>query len=450
MKTDASDNDLAVLGENLALVSAYLHPAEICLNSPRLALALHKRNHTMGDIFKALKVAMPDIDAKQMLLLDLATAYCKQFEYALEKELTWKVANNFESEPTHSTYLDKKIKSSMMLKNHIRLQQEGIALLESIDNSDTQRVNKIREYWAQDPFVNGDTNTESLTKLVEEISELQRRTTEDWFIEDKADEVLSKPVNHDESSASSSSHLEREVIPEESDFKNKYVSEQTSRNSIKTVRANSYALAVKLSVVSLVVLFILCLLGGYFWYSSHAEKPIDKRKIELEATSKIENFRTESLIPKVENFPANHESGLPGQQGNVMIGENSSPSQLQQIKSRMKTGMKYRYFPDGSCVPKDDVECISLTDWKELCDSADGATEYAMNLLSVLPGPNILFKHGVTETIRIQWTGSICRVYARASGIVNGNSERVEISGKGTELIKSSTGKILVHYIDIY
>lgn len=128
------------------------------------------------------------------------------------------------------------------------------------------------------------------------------------------------------------------------------------------------------------------------------------------------------------------------------------------LASKYKEGMTYTYYKDNSCKPNDTTTCLSANDYKELCDSAIGATKGAFETYSYNAWDDrdkTILLGGSVDKIRVRWAPSNdgrdkCFVIINASGIYKGSSTRIEAQGVASSFIKNSSGEILVSYFSIF
>ena len=119
------------------------------------------------------------------------------------------------------------------------------------------------------------------------------------------------------------------------------------------------------------------------------------------------------------------------------------------------TDKKYTFYEDGSCKPSSEVICLSKDEYKNICSVASGVTSYAIQLRATL-APNdekTLLTGGKIENIMVMWGktysgNEICGAVITASGLVDGNSKRLDIQGMAKVFIKNSEGEILVSYFE--
>jgi len=119
-------------------------------------------------------------------------------------------------------------------------------------------------------------------------------------------------------------------------------------------------------------------------------------------------------------------------------------------------GMEYAYY-GGDCTPSDKQKCMTVAQYKMACQKALGVSSYAMQVRAVnaFGEEKILLEAGVSVDTRIFWGRNNigeegCAVNVTRAGIVNGNSARRVISGKATNFIFTTDGKILVTQFNNY
>lgn len=117
----------------------------------------------------------------------------------------------------------------------------------------------------------------------------------------------------------------------------------------------------------------------------------------------------------------------------------------------MQAGVRYTYYSDGSCRPSSNQVCLTRELYKKICDSALGVTNGAISARGATGSQEeqTLLQGGKIENIKVLWSKGLigedrCFAVVTASGIVNGNSKRVDASGTVVSFIKNPKGEVLV------
>jgi hypothetical protein len=121
--------------------------------------------------------------------------------------------------------------------------------------------------------------------------------------------------------------------------------------------------------------------------------------------------------------------------------------------SNWRSGITYASYGDGSCTPESDVQCLDENEYKDICIASTGVTNQSIILRAVnaIRVEKVLLEGGSTENISVKWGTTRsgrerCFVLLTKSGIVDGNSARLEIQGQAKNFILGDNGKVLVSY----
>jgi tripartite-type tricarboxylate transporter receptor subunit TctC len=134
------------------------------------------------------------------------------------------------------------------------------------------------------------------------------------------------------------------------------------------------------------------------------------------------------------------------------------PSAAASRVSRLTQGIAYTYFRDGSCTASEKIECLSDSEYAEVCREAKGVTRRAIDVKAISPSSShierTLLKGGTIEAIRVLWAESrsgfyACYAIVTVSGVVDGTAHREEVQGIVQEFVKSSRGEVLVNYFSL-
>jgi hypothetical protein len=455
MTVKQNNHNIAELTEKAALISAYLSGSEFCSNSPRIALGLQKKGYRIEEIFTALRCYLANQDEQSSLLFDISEAYCRCYQQAIDNEGRWRDESQNNSNSIDSLYLEKKIRTSELLRNHLRLQQEGVAFIDSIETGNSARLNKIKSYWHTDMFIHGFTTSQELSKVIQEISDIERITTEEWFVENK---------RHD----SNQTLDETQPSKVESDFAKKY--NESRRASIESANLAKSFSSNKSVFFSIFLISALSVAGGYFLYSGQSTKSdesAESKLKDLNVSTNQKSYLTESLIPQTAKLEAPQAADVDAKLNTSSVG--TSPMQTgssHQVSLAGTTssipGTSYGYYGELSASGnvarcrqdnRDDEICIqSDSEWKNLCERAVGVSVYSRKIQANSPfrseSEKILIQGGVGD-VRIVWGKSnanyeACFVLYELTGIVNGNSVREVVQGIARNFTVSDKGRLLV------
>jgi hypothetical protein len=123
----------------------------------------------------------------------------------------------------------------------------------------------------------------------------------------------------------------------------------------------------------------------------------------------------------------------------------------------LKKNVEYAYYDDGSCRPSEKKACLSLDDYKKACAAAKSVTKFAITVRAQSGNHDekILLTGGSIDSIKILWGKSTlgveqCYAIVSASGIVDGNSKRVDAQGVASTFIKNDAGEISITYFSLW
>lgn len=123
-----------------------------------------------------------------------------------------------------------------------------------------------------------------------------------------------------------------------------------------------------------------------------------------------------------------------------------------QEKKSMKFSSEYTYkWDEASCSANFErkEKCISLSEYKYLCEQSEGFTKNAINLLLLSNKVYIYSRDAssfkVQEVFWDETHKTKCRVKFVVTAIINGNSTSDSNSGGVQDFIVTPKGKILVH-----
>lgn len=119
-------------------------------------------------------------------------------------------------------------------------------------------------------------------------------------------------------------------------------------------------------------------------------------------------------------------------------------------------GSTYKYYGEGeNCTEKNNDICLSSEQFKSACLAAKGITRTALTTRVMLSSKEekTLGEGGSVEGQSIRYGENragkyVCSVSVTVSGLVDGSSRRLEISGNASSFIKNSSGQILVNYFN--
>ena len=124
-------------------------------------------------------------------------------------------------------------------------------------------------------------------------------------------------------------------------------------------------------------------------------------------------------------------------------------------RATLKPSTDYIYFSDGSCKESNSEQCMSLSQYKQMCDFAGGLTDDIRKLLAVFysgPYSNFLAAGGTMGNVKVLWQDSIkqCTVSFTISGIFQGSSHSKNFLGAAQKFVVTLSKQVLVSTGDIH
>jgi hypothetical protein len=120
------------------------------------------------------------------------------------------------------------------------------------------------------------------------------------------------------------------------------------------------------------------------------------------------------------------------------------------IYSRLVPGHKYKNYTDNSCRTGKTEHCISSSEYKELCQKAQGFTRYVRSTTAIMytgSFAEFLRSGGNFNSGGIRWIGSSCRASFTISGLYRGTMTRKAFSGRVSMFVFNSSKQLLVHSV---
>lgn len=146
--------------------------------------------------------------------------------------------------------------------------------------------------------------------------------------------------------------------------------------------------------------------------------------------------KADSIVPKKEFYSAKPSEKI-----------------IAKDSDKWSVGITYNHYSDGSCASSATAQCISESDYKELCSLAKDVTQQSLKIRAVNAGfeEKSLLEGGSLQRITIFYGknnlgNEKCFTIVTISGIVNGTSMRKDIQGAVTSFVKSNKGEILVSH----
>lgn len=146
--------------------------------------------------------------------------------------------------------------------------------------------------------------------------------------------------------------------------------------------------------------------------------------------------------------------------GGSKSSESANKSNSNNNLKKYKAGLEYSWAPsndNASCKPSDKKICLTSQEYKDICEVAAGISKQGINWRATFASgeEKKLLQGGSYEDIRVLWAQSQlgkeqCYGVITASGIVNGNSTRMEIQGVVKTFMVDDNGKILVTAFDLW
>jgi len=121
-------------------------------------------------------------------------------------------------------------------------------------------------------------------------------------------------------------------------------------------------------------------------------------------------------------------------------------------KSALVKGATYQYFSDGSCTEKDDIKCLSKSNYIKMCDFASGITKWTFestNLTNFSAINRWLNQVATFDDLKISYDGIRCKTSYTLSGNYDGRDFRGFFSGYVSGFLVTSKGDVLVSQADI-
>jgi len=472
MNNTKVDKKLIELSEIVSLIRAYIDDETIVLNFPRIALGLNKQGFDMGSIFRVLKVNFDQLSDSKRLLRDIAEAYCTEFQNSLNREFEWRQYHSSAGYVNEDDYLSKKGQISKLLSNYYQLQQEGIALLDSIDKADNSRMQNIQSYWTISPFIDGSIKSEDLAKIVGQIDFLRTLTKEVWEIGRESKPHLTSPQPIETNDLLNGHHKERKHSYEDSpNVAESSLAEIILKKPSTKVEIN---IPIRIIAVSLCVLFmaIAIKLASEFFKNLSPSNPTENEA----PSNKFDDLKTndEKLKRLLERSAKNNQTLMESNGGHKQAAEDrpnndsliprlsklDTPNneQSSDLLLRKKPAI-YTYYYRGTCndAPAQSSEqldeiCVDFQQYKDLCFRARDYTLQSLRVGSVWlseADKNIVKSNNITNS-STRWVTNrkgreLCYASIEFSGIVDGNTRNVEIFGQVVSFYISESGKVAVH-----
>jgi hypothetical protein len=113
-------------------------------------------------------------------------------------------------------------------------------------------------------------------------------------------------------------------------------------------------------------------------------------------------------------------------------------------------GIDYKWS-EGKCINNEGSQCLTLNEFKYMCENQDGALKFAMRAWFIANSTAYkLYENGELTAFQVTWddrNNKKCTVQAELQGIVNGSSKRIVVNGFVSSFVVNRDGQIAIKSI---
>jgi hypothetical protein len=119
-------------------------------------------------------------------------------------------------------------------------------------------------------------------------------------------------------------------------------------------------------------------------------------------------------------------------------------------RATLEAGMDYIYFADGSCKESKSEQCMSLSQYRQMCGFTDGLTKGVRKVLGVFyngPYSNFVETGGTMGNTKVLWQDGEkrCTVSFTISGTFQGSSHSKDFLGAAQTFVVTPSKQVLIH-----
>jgi hypothetical protein len=123
-------------------------------------------------------------------------------------------------------------------------------------------------------------------------------------------------------------------------------------------------------------------------------------------------------------------------------------------RAELEPGKEYTRYSDNSCTESASQRCMTLSQYKQMCDFAEGITLRIRSTNAVMYSGDyaeFLRTGGTMEQVKYGWSASNqqCFVSFTISGTFKGSSHSKTFSGRASTFVANTTKRVLIHSAEI-
>jgi hypothetical protein len=123
-------------------------------------------------------------------------------------------------------------------------------------------------------------------------------------------------------------------------------------------------------------------------------------------------------------------------------------------RAALEPGKEYTRYSDNSCTESSSKKCMSLGQYKQMCEFAEGLTVGVRSTLGVMyrgDYAEFLTSGGSMSQVNYAWSASNqqCNVSFTISGIFKGSNQSKSFSGRASTFVANNTKRVLIHYAEV-
>ena len=169
-----------------------------------------------------------------------------------------------------------------------------------------------------------------------------------------------------------------------------------------------------------------------------------------------EHSRIQNVHSSPENSVSQHPLTREEKAEQLAKAEKARLAELERIRSlplnraTLESGMDYIYFADGSCKESKSEQCLTLSQYRQMCGFNEGLTKGIRKVLGVFyngPYSNFLETGGTMGNIKVLWQDGEkrCTVSFTISGTFQGSSHSKDFLGAAQTFVVTPSKQVLIH-----